>query len=173
MRNNEARMRTKDIVGFEGLYAITDHGDVIRLYRAWRDKQDRLTMRPTRTLVVPVDARGYRTVRLFAPDGRYRRDKVHRLVAEAFLEQHNGGTIVNHIDGDPSNNHYTNLEWCDQSANFKHGYLRRIRTPLTATEIMEIKRLHGTVPLETLANRYNADKATIQRVVWGYKRKPR
>lgn len=165
-------MRIKDIVGFEGLYAVSDHGHIIRLYRVWRATNGYCNMRPSRVLAVPADKRGYKTVRLFSPDGRYRRDKVHRIVAEAFCEPFSG-EVVNHKDGNPSNNHFSNLEWCNQAANWRHGELRRRRTPLTATQIMEIKKLHGTVPLATLAVRFDADKATIQRVVWGANRKPR
>ena len=48
---------------------------------------------------------------------------VHRLVALCFV---NGKTeeknTVNHIDGDPLNNDYKNLEWVSQSENNKHAY---------------------------------------------------
>jgi hypothetical protein len=165
-------MRIKDIVGFEGVYAISDHGHVIRFYRAWRDRLNRLTMRSSRILVVPAGTDGYKTVRLFGPSGNYRREKVHRLVAEAFRAPYRG-EMVNHIDGDRANNHYINLEWCDCAANLMHGHLRKAHIRLTATQIMEVRSLAGTVPLETLANRYDVDKTTIQRVIWGYKLKPR
>lgn len=165
-------MRIKDIVGFEGLYAVSDRGHIIRLYRVWRDSQNRLNMRPTRLLKVPVDSQGYKTVRLFAPDGRYRRDKVHRIVAETFCMPY-CGECVNHIDGDRSNNIWSNLEWCNTAANLMHGQLRKRHIKLTATQIMEVRGLAGSVPLGTLAARYNVDKATIQRVIWGHKMKPR
>lgn len=43
--------------------------------------------------------------------------KVHRLVAKAFVENPNNYTIINHIDNDPTNNIYSNLEWCTQLQN--------------------------------------------------------
>lgn len=47
---------------------------------------------------------------------------IHRLVAEAFCHKPEGMNIVHHIDNDPTNNHYTNLKWCNQSYNVKQAY---------------------------------------------------
>lgn len=48
---------------------------------------------------------------------------VHRLVALCFVDgKTEEKNTVNHKDGDPLNNHYTNLEWVSQSENNKHAY---------------------------------------------------
>lgn len=54
-------------------------------------------------------------------NGKGVRYKAHRLVAMMFLEMIEGKNVVNHIDGNKLNNHYTNLEWCDQYHNNKHA----------------------------------------------------
>ena len=46
---------------------------------------------------------------------------VHRFVAMAFLERTDDRNFVNHIDGNKSNNHVSNLEWCTHQENVKHA----------------------------------------------------
>lgn len=45
--------------------------------------------------------------------------KVHRLVAYAFLDPAEPGTEVDHIDGNPANNSYTNLRWISHKENMQ------------------------------------------------------
>ena len=59
--------------------------------------------------------------------GKHRRDYVHRLVAEHFIgPEPEPGMVVNHIDGDPFNNHVSNLEWASVSENNEH-YNKELR----------------------------------------------
>lgn len=75
-------------------------------------------MNPKGHVLVNVNiGRGYKRVII-----KGRRLSVHRLVAECFIPNPNGLGFVNHKDGNPSNNHFSNLEWCDRSYNQKHAY---------------------------------------------------
>lgn len=47
---------------------------------------------------------------------------VHQLVAKMYVDGWFEGAVVNHKDGNTTNNHYTNLEWITQKDNIKKGY---------------------------------------------------
>lgn len=72
---------------------------------------------------------GYYDVRV-RRNGKQWTRTVHRIVAENLLPRVEGKTHVNHIDGDKSNNHLSNLEWCTRSENQLHAY----RTGLISKE---------------------------------------
>lgn len=65
--------------------------------------------------------KGYRRV-CFSTNNKRQHFPVHRLVAEAFVENPDIKPFVNHKDGNKRNNHFTNLEWATASENQKHAY---------------------------------------------------
>ena len=46
---------------------------------------------------------------------------IHRLVALYFIANPENSRTVNHIDGNPLNNHFQNLEWATHGENIRHG----------------------------------------------------
>jgi hypothetical protein len=63
---------------------------------------------------------------------------IHRLVAIAYIPRLNKeADIVNHKDGDPSNNNITNLEWCTHSENTKHAYATGLKKGRRIAQIDE------------------------------------
>ena len=81
----------------------------------------------------------------------YNNNFIHRLVAEAFLNNLNNYKEVNHIDGNKLNNHVNNLEWCTRSENIKHSYDKKLRiksseesSKLTTKDINEIRKLYSS-----------------------------
>ena len=67
----------------------------------------------------PRNSRGYQQVFLYPEKRHY---KIHRMVAEIYLDNPNNLTDVNHKNLDKSDNRVSNLEWSSHSQNLKHYY---------------------------------------------------
>ena len=99
----------KRIKDFED-YAITDKGEVIS-YK----------YKTPRKLATYFQKSGYENIKL-SKDGVTYHKLIHRLVAEAFIENPNNLPEVNHKDKNRQNNNLENLEWCSRLDNLKDSY---------------------------------------------------
>ena len=106
------------VEGYGGKYQVSSHGRVFSNGGATRKGG---------LLHIHTRKNGYQSVCL--SDGDLKGERVsrgsvplHRLVALHFCDGHDEvNNVVNHIDGNPSNNHADNLEWCTQSYNVRHA----------------------------------------------------
>ena len=90
----------------------------------------RVRNRRTGKMLTPrKDRGGYMTVRLQV-EGRTATRFVHRLVAEAFIDSKPGLEIVNHLNGDKTDNRADNLEWTTHAGNIRHAYRTGLCQPL-------------------------------------------
>ena len=104
----------KDIVGFEGIYEISNLGRIRRL-------------KTGRILSTRRSDGWYITVTLYKDKKRYGKS-LHRLVAETFVPNPYNLPEGNHIDEDKINNRADNLEFCDRKYNVNYGTIKdRIR----------------------------------------------
>ena len=99
----------KEIAGYEGLYEVSDLGRVKSL-KYGKEK----ILKPLKHTC------GYLQVNLFK-DGHGKAIYVHRIVAEAFIQNPNNLETVNHKDEDKTNNAVSNLEWMSKRDNDNYG----------------------------------------------------
>ncbi len=103
---------TKDIKDYEGLYQITDIGEVISLET---DTKEYCLLKSF------GGGKGYMCVKLSKGDRLDRKQKqIHRLVAETFIPNPENKPCVNHINGIRDDNRVVNLEWVNYRENATH-----------------------------------------------------
>ena len=108
----------KPVVGYEGLYEVSNFGNVRSLARevCYRKNGKTIIRHVESRVLKPGNRHGYKGVGL-CKNGKQKCKQVHRLVAEAFIDNPNSKQEVNHIDENTSNNHVNNLEWVTHIEN--------------------------------------------------------
>lgn len=104
----------KDIIGYEGLYQVSNLGRVKSLAKlcGHRPKKE--------TIVKQNDLRGYKRVTL-CKNNLLKKYQVHRLVAIAFIDNPLNKPCINHKDENKANNNVDNLEWVSCKENTNYG----------------------------------------------------
>lgn len=151
----------KDVIGYEGLYTISDRGEI-------RNKKGEIRK-------INVAKNGYYVVDLYKNNIRHTY-LVHRLVAQVFLPNPDNLEIINHKNGIKTDNRIDNLEWCDYSYNLIHAMHNGLRRPkhdlcslLSEQEVREIPKMvswglskaeisrYLKVPLTTIKHIFRGD----------------
>lgn len=141
-------------------YAISNLGRVVNL-------ENMTLLRPK------LDRTGYVKVVMYAGDKRVER-RVHRLLAEAFIDNPDNLPFVNHIDGDKTNYAIENLEWVTPKENSQHasetGLLRKgedsPHAKITETQARMIldDSKQGLTPSQLLEKHPYATKSIVTKI---------
>ncbi|MEE3419429.1 MAG: NUMOD4 domain-containing protein [Methanosphaera sp.] len=109
----------KDIKGYESLYQVSNLGRVKSLARKVI-KTNYVSFKKERILKQQTDRYGYKKV-ILQRNYQIKTFSIHRLVAEAFLENPYNLPQINHKDENKENNCVLNLEYCDSKYNNNYG----------------------------------------------------
>ena len=152
----------KKIKGYED-YLISDQG---RVYSCKRS----IFLKPRK------DRGGYLFVNL-CKNGVRKMQKVHRLVANAFILNPENKRTINHIDGCKANNHVSNLEWNTYSENNQHAFdnglanpkkgIKHGRAKLNEDKVLEIRRIFATgdYTQTALGKNFGVDHSLISLII--------
>lgn len=147
----------KDITGYEGLYQVSNGGRI-------------LSLRTNKIMSSTKDSKGYYKITL-SNNAKCKTLRVHRIIADAFINKINGKEFINHIDGDRANNSISNLEWVSKSENALHSYKtlknKTHNRGFTDEKIKEIKQYLKDNPNTKacdLARKYNIRNYTAVRI---------
>ena len=112
----------KDIPGYEGLYQVSNLGRVKALEKKQKVniKNNEYITRKEKIKKLTKDKYGYVRVMLYKND-KYTLKQVHRLVAQAFLDNYDEKLEVNHLDCNIENNNLSNLEMCTRKQNMEYA----------------------------------------------------
>lgn len=156
------------IKGYDGHYEVSNLGNV---------RSTKIPPRPTRrpipyTLSPNKQNNGYLTVTL-SLNAKPTMKLVHRLVAEAFIENEANKLVVNHIDNNRENNCVSNLEWCTHSENNIHSAKQgRMARKLNLKQVANIRSWHNVLSNEEIGFFHAIQPFTVSQIVkrkrWAY-----
>lgn len=159
--------RWMPVVGYEGVYSVSDHGRVKSLARPFPSTKKEKILKGGKV-------KGYRIIGLCWYGVRYQRG-VHRLVLDAFVGS--SELECNHINGIKDDNRLENLEWVTKSENMLHSIhiLGNINpsgednasSKLTENDVISIRYQYasGVITYKDLGVEFKVSQGTIGEIV--------
>lgn len=155
----------KDVKDFEGLYQVSNLGNLKRLVSK-RVLFERL-------IGSSIDRYGY-VKRALCKDGKMYYFTEHRLVANAFIPNAFNKPSVNHINGIKTDNKVENLEWCTNKENTQHAIriglkdqkgIKHHKCKLTEKQVLEIREIGFSQTRMFLSKKYDVSRTTILGII--------
>lgn len=171
----------KDIVGYEGLYMISNMGRVKKLNsivtQVGFNGVEYSRRFKERLIGQNSGKENYQMIHL-RKDGLNKAIRTHRLVAIAFIPNTENKPEVNHINGIKSDNRVENLEWCTSSENQFHSVrtgLSKIQygsettnSKLTEKDVLKIRELKQTTKMNNteIGKLFGVKQPAISKIIY-------
>ncbi len=164
---------------FEGYYEVDDEGNVFSITRTYTNILGRVYTRKAQLIKPIKHGTGYSSFTLCV-EGVQKTVRSHRVIAESLIPNPDGKPYVNHKDGDPRNNHPSNLEWATAQENTDHAIREGLFKPVgfdnafckfTMEDAEWMYRLnsYGIAKME-LAKVFNCERGTVAQTIQRYKK---
>ena len=116
----------KPVVGYEGIYEVSNLGRVYSLPKEWIGSKGCKRKHDGKLLSITYSNKGYPRV-LLSSNGKSKTREIHQLVAESFLNHVPCGykLVVDHIDNDKLNNRVDNLQLISQRENASKNIINK------------------------------------------------
>jgi hypothetical protein len=130
----------KDVVGYEGIYQVSNLGRIKSIDRlVWHSSNKSYSK--LKGVILKLDKKNklYEQIHL-CKNRKSKNFLVHRIVAQAFIPNTFNKSQVNHIDENKFNNKASNLEWVTQSENINHGNRNKIVSEKNSKKVKRIDK---------------------------------
>ena len=139
----------KDIIGYEGLYQVSNYGRVKHLTQTHKNRFGECVKQEH--IVGYKGSNGYMYVVLHKNNIPHT-VAIHSLVAKAFIPNPNGYDCINHKDESHDNNRVDNLEWCTKEYNNSYGTLAERKREIMLNHPKTSKAVRGIWDIQFLQN---------------------
>lgn len=154
-----------DVVGYEGIYKVSNMGNIISCDRTIYNKGSNCYQKIKGCIRKKViHKNGYEQVMM--SNGINKLILVHRIVAEAFIPNKLNKKEVNHINGIKNDNRVENLEWCTRMENEIHSIQNKLKDNGRKVIDTETKQIFNSV--KEAAEFYNIKRTSLSRYLTGF-----
>lgn len=169
----------KPIAQFNGRYDVSNKGRI----RSWIN-MGRRKLKTPEIRKTGYNNCGYEYIVISYKSKQYT-ESIHRLVAITFIPNPENKPCVNHIDGDKTNNHASNLEWMTHKENTRHGMETGLisfeshgekngMSRLTRNDVLDIRNTYrlGCVTQQEIADAWGLSSGHVNDIInkrrWGH-----